>query len=426
MNEFDFIVVGGGSGGLAAARRAAQYGKRVALLEPRKLGGTCVNLGCVPKKVMFHAASLSQSFEDAPAYGLKVEPPRVSWQTLKQNRDAYVSRLNQLYEQNLRKDNVQLFQARGRLLGPHTVDADGKHLTAEHILLATGGYPTVPSIPGAQLGITSDGFFQLEQAPKRVAIVGAGYIGVELAGILQALGSRVSLLSRHDGVLQRFDPLLATELRQQMVERGVDFQPNSEPARLARADDGSLRITTSDSRELSGFSAVIWAAGRSPATSALGLPQAGVALNARGQITIDEFQNTTQRGIYAVGDVTPQPALTPVAIAAGRRLADRLFGGKPESKLGLDLVPTVVFSHPPIGTVGLTEPEALERYGEDAVKVFSTRYTNLYYGVTGRRPASCMKLVTVGTEQRVVGCHVIGMGADEMLQGFAVAIRAGA
>lgn len=425
MSRFDFIVIGGGSGGIAAARRAAQYGRAVALVEPRKLGGTCVNLGCVPKKVMFHAASLAESFEDAAGYGLKAEA-RVSWQTLKQNRDRLVARLNQVYEKNLRKDNVEIFAARGRLLEPNAVEVDGQRLVADHILIATGGYPKVPSIPGAQLGTTSDGFFQWEQAPKRVAVVGGGYIGVELAGILRALGTRVSLLSRSDGVLAQFDPMLATELRQQMVESGIDFQPNTEPSRLTRSDDGSLRITTSDQREVPGYSAVIWATGRAPATGGLGLSEVGVTLDERGSIVVDEFQNTTQQGVYAVGDVTSQRALTPVAIAAGRKLADRLFGGQPDAKLRLDLVPTVVFSHPPIGTVGLTEPEALEKYGEGNVKVFTSRYTNLYHGVTARRPASRMKLVTVGTEQRVVGCHVIGLAADEMLQGFAVAMRAGA
>lgn len=427
MTRFDFIVVGGGSGGIAAARRAAQYGQRVALIEARRLGGTCVNVGCVPKKVMFNAANLAEAMHDAAGYGFKADTGKLDWAGLKAQRDAYVQRLNQIYAKNLDSSGVQLFRGRAKLVDAHTVEVDCTRLTSPHILIATGGYPRVPDLPGAQLGITSDGFFELATQPTRVAVVGTGYIGVELAGIFQALGTQVSLLSRYDEVLPHFEPMLSHELRQQMVEAGVDFQPNAEPVRVVRGDDGLLKLLTQDQREIGGFDCLLWATGRAPATPGLDLEAAGVETDARGFVHTDEFQNTSVRGIYAVGDVTGRVPLTPVAIAAGRRLADRLFDAQTSAKLNYEDVPTAVFSHPPIGTVGLTEPAAKERYGEENVKVYSSRFTNLYYSMTHRRPISAMKLITLLPEnERVIGLHVIGLGADEMIQGFAAAIKAGA
>ncbi len=427
MSRFDFIVIGGGSGGIAAARRAAQYGKSVAVIEAKRLGGTCVNTGCVPKKVMFHAASIAETLKDAAGFGFSPQPSRVDWGALRHGRDEYVQRLNKIYAANLDKDGVRVVRGRARLLNTKEVEVDGMKLSSDHILIATGTHPKMPDIPGAQLGITSDGFFGLSEQPKRVAIIGTGYIGVELTGIFQLLGSQVCLFSRYDDVLPHFDPLIYNELRQQMVEAGVDFQPHTTAARVARGDDGRLKVVTQTKVELSGFDCLVWAIGRAPSTPGLGLEEAGVQLDPEGYVRVDERQNTNVPGIYAVGDVAGHVTLTPVAIAAGRHLADRLFGGRPDYKLSFENIPTVVFSHPPIAAVGLTEAEAEERYGRDNIRVYTSRFTNLYYAMTRRRPSSAMKLVTLASEnERVIGLHAIGLGSDEMVQGFAVAMNAGA
>lgn len=430
MTDFDYIVIGGGSGGMASARRAARYGAKVALVEGRRLGGTCVNVGCVPKKVFFNAAGIAEAVRDAADYGFRVEPGRFDWAGFKQRRDAYLVRLNEIYAQNLQRDGVETFLGRGRLerinaQQSFTIEVDGKRIHAPHVLLATGGYPRIPEIPGAQLGITSDGFFELKEQPKRVAVVGAGYIGVELAGVFRGLGSAVSLVSRYDDVLPHFDELLSQELKQHLVEDGVELLVHAQPERLTRAENGKLKLTLGDGREVAQLDRVIWAIGRVPATRGLGLETWGVEVDEGGHVLVDKYQNTNVTGVYAVGDVTLQRALTPVAIAAGRRLADRLFGGQPGAHLDVADIPSVVFSHPPIGTVGLTEGEARYQYGQ-GLKVYQTRFTNMYHAVTDRKPKTAMKLLAAGPEERVVGIHVIGRGADEMIQGFAVALRMGA
>ncbi len=420
----DFIVIGGGSGGLAAARRARAYGARVVLIEAAKLGGTCVNVGCVPKKMMFNAASVAEMVRAGAAYGFKGEAPRLDLATLKARRDEAIGRLNAIYASNLDRDGVEFVVGRAKFVAPGQVDVGGQVYSAPHILIAVGGYPRIPEIPGAQLGITSDGFFELTALPKRVAIAGSGYVGLELAGIFRALGSEVSVLSRSDTVLRGFDSMLGEELKIHLASQGIEFQPRYEPARLARGQDGLLRLTSTEGHELSGFGSVLWAIGRRPRTPGLGLEEAGVRLDAEGFIEVDALQNTSASGVYALGDVTRAHKLTPVAIAAGRKLAERLFGGQPEAHLVLDNVPTVVFSHPPAATVGLTEDEARARYGD--VKCYSTRFTNLFYAFGAEKPKTAMKVVTTGAEERVLGIHVVGLGADEMLQGFAVALNMGA
>ncbi len=423
--DYDLIVIGGGSGGLACAQRAAGHGARAMILEPHRLGGTCVNVGCVPKKVMWHAAQLAHAAHDAHDYGFELTIGRHDWAQLKTRRDAYIARLNGIYASNLDKHDVTLLREHAQLSASQSVLAGGREYRAPHIVLATGSHPAVPAIPGAELGITSDGFFELAARPAGVAIVGSGYIAVELAGVFSALGSHTTIVARGAGLLRRFEPFLGEQLRESMRDEGVDIVTAATPAALERDAAGALRLTLADGRQLGPFDCVLWATGRNAAGSGLGLEQLRVVRDAEGFVRTDAFQETNVSGLYAIGDVTGRAQLTPVAIAAGRRLADRLFGGQPERRLDYDNLPTVIFSHPPIGTVGLTEAEARHQYGT-AVKIYSSRFTPLYHAITTHKPKSLMKLVTAGAEERVVGIHVIGPGTDELLQGFAVALRMGA
>jgi glutathione reductase (NADPH) len=426
MKQFDLVVLGGGSGGLAAARRAASYGASVAVVESRKLGGTCVNVGCVPKKVMFNAASLAENSAAYASYGFKIDAPKLDWGTLKKRRDAYVERLNGIYAENLKRETVVLFEGYGKLLDAGTVEVNGVQLKASHVLIAVGGYPKVPDVPGAQLGITSNGFFALKEQPKSVAIVGTGYIGVELAGIFNALGSEVSLYSKYDTVLPHFDTMLRTELLSHLTDQGISLKPHAQINRINRLETGKLKVITNDDKDHPGYDCLIWATGRAPSTSSLGLEQAQVALTSDGYVKVDAFQNTTAPGVYAIGDATEGWHLTPVAIAAGRKLADRLFGGQPTAAVDTTFVPSVIFSHPPIATVGLTTEQAQAKYGKNQIKEYTSRFTNMFYALDEHKPKTTMKLVCAGSDRKVVGAHVIGLGADEMIQGFAVAIRMGA
>ena len=425
MSDYDFIVLGGGSGGLAAAQRAAEYGARVAVIEPARLGGTCVNVGCVPKKVLWNAAQLGRAFDDAGYYGFELTRQGHDWSVLKKGRDAYVARLNDIYRRNLEKKSIELIRSQGRFAGPNEiVISGGETLKAAHILIATGGFPTVPEVPGAELGITSDGFFELDAQPNRVAVIGSGYIAVELAGVFRALGSEVAQFIRYDGVLRAFEETLGRHLMEHMLESGIEMITGAVPSGVESKN--GLILTTKDGRTFEGFDCLLWAIGRSPTTSGLELSLAGVQTDSGGYVVVDGYQNTSTDGIYAVGDVTGQAQLTPVAIAAGRRLADRVFNDQHERRLSYENIPTVVFSHPPVGTVGLSEAEARERYGYEAVRVYSSEFVPMYHALTEAKPKSAMKLVTVGDDERVVGWHVIGDGADEMLQGFAVAVSMGA
>ena len=425
MKSFDLIVLGGGSGGLAAAQRAVEYGARVAVLEPARLGGTCVNVGCVPKKVMWNAAELAQALEHAPHYGFGVHTTGHDWGKLKQGRDAYVLRLNGIYERNLERKEIATIRSSGRFTSPTEIlAANGETYRAPHIVIATGGHPKVPAIKGAELGITSDGFFELPSLPKRVAVIGSGYVAVELGGVLRALGSEVSVFVRFDGVLRNFDALMSGRLAAEMQAAGIAVVTGAVPHELSRAS--GLTLHTADGRRFDGFDAVMWAIGRDPNTADLGLETSGVAVDDAGFVRVDDYQNTNVAGIYAIGDVAGGAGLTPVAIAAGRRLADRVFGDQPDRHLSYEVIPTVVFSHPPIGTVGLSEQAARQRYPDERVRVYKTEFVPMFYALTAVKPLTAMKLVTVGSEERVVGCHVIGPGADEMIQGFAVAVSMGA
>ncbi len=425
QTHFDLIAIGAGSGGLAVARRAAQYGARCAVIEGAPLGGTCVNVGCVPKKVMWYAADLAHALHDAPEYGFDVSGGALDWAQLVEKRNAYIKRLNGIYANNLQRDGVTLIEGYAKFIDARTLEVDGQRFTADHIVIASGGRPLVPKLPGAELGITSDGFFALKQQPRKVAVIGGGYIGVELAGVLRGLGSEVDLLLRSEHVLGAFDPLIRDTVQQQLIDAGVRIHAQARIDALTLWRDNQISVVCGDGPELTGYDAVIWAIGRAPNSDRLNLEAAGVIVNDRGFIPTDAYENTNVPGIYAIGDVNGKAALTPVAIAAGRRLAARLFRGETDSRLEYHNIPTVVFSHPPAGTVGLTEPQAREKHGA-AVKVYQTTFTPMYHALTEHKIKTAMKLVCVGDDERVVGCHMVGHGVDEMLQGFAVAIRMGA
>jgi glutathione reductase (NADPH) len=426
ISTFDLIVVGGGSGGIAAARRAASHGAKVALIEAGRLGGTCVNVGCVPKKIFFNAGNLSEALRDARQYGFDVDSRGFDWNGFREKRAAYIARLNGIYADNLDRSGVLVLAGHARLEAGPTVVVGERRFAAPHVLLAVGGGVRRPELPGAELGVTSDDLFELRTQPARILIVGAGYIAVEFAGIFHALGSHVTLAYRGPSLLRHFDAMLGEALGDEMSRQGIELAPGSVPRALRRDQQGTLCLDREHGAPLPGHDVVLWAIGRQPATRGLGLESIGVELDAGGHIRVDAFQNTNRPGIYSIGDVTGRFELTPVAIAAGRRLADRLFGGQPDAKLDYVDIPTVIFSHPPIGSVGLSEADAVARFGDANVTVYAARFTNLYHSLTEHKPKTSMKLVTVGPEQRIVGLHVFGLGADEMLQGFAVAVRMGA
>jgi len=422
--EYDLLVIGGGSGGLAHAQRAAEYGARAAVIEYGPLGGTCVNVGCVPKKVMWYAAEMRHHLDHAADYGFDIDVAGHDWAALKARRDAYVTRLNGIYANNLDRRGVDFIHGAAHFVDPHTLAVGDEHYRAERIAIATGGRPMVPDIPGAGYGIVSDDFFTLEERPQRVLIAGSGYIAVELGGVFNALGSDVTIVVRKEGVVRSFDAMLGEEVMEAMEASGIHFDIHVIPESLEKTDEG-LVMTSEDGRRFGPVDCVLWAIGREPNSDTLALDVAGVKTDEQGFIPVDKFQATNVEHIFAIGDVTGAQALTPVAIAAGRRLADRIYGKMEGRHLDYRLVPTVIFSHPPMGTVGMTEAEARAEHG-DAVKVYLSRFTPMYYALGEKKQRSVMKLITAGSDERIVGCHVIGDGADEMMQGFAVAIRMGA
>lgn len=422
QQDYDLIVIGAGSGGIAAANRAALYGRRVLVIETGVIGGTCVNAGCVPKKIMWFAAAHRHTLQDAQDYGFDIHLNRLDWKHLVEQRQAYIQRIHQSYRRTFEKNRVEYLQATARFVDTDTVEANRKHYRAEHIIVAVGGRPVFPVIPGAELGISSDGFFALQHCPKSVAIVGAGYIAVELSGMLAALGSEVTLILRGARALRHFDQMLQDEVFKAMQSQGIRILADTSVEQVLKKEGGMLLVTTQGDVKAE---KLLWAIGRTPNTEQLELDAAGVRTDKSGYIVVDDYQNTNIRNIYAVGDVTGRSPLTPVAIAAGRRLCDRLFNNMPERRLSYTAVPTVVFSHPPIGTVGLSEAKARALYG-DQIKVYTTAYTPMSHAFTRHKPPTAMKLIVQLPEERILGCHIIGSGADEMLQGFTVAIRMGA
>jgi glutathione reductase (NADPH) len=422
--EFDLIVLGGGSGGLAVAERAVQYGQRVAVIEPAHLGGTCVNLGCVPKKVMWYAANMAHARHEAEGWGFAAVHDQIDFGKLVAGRNQFVDNIRSYWGGYANELGITVIQGKGVLTSASTVSVNDQTYNAPHIVLSTGGVPFVPPVPGKELGITSDGFFDLTAQPARVAVIGGGYIGVELAGVLRSFGSEVTLLDMLDSVIAPFDSMIREVAAENLRTLGVEMRLPFRVQALTETAEGKF-ITSAADEQLGPFDEIIWAVGRAPNTRALGLDAAGVTVQPNGIIPTDDYQNTNVPGVYAIGDITGRAPLTPVAIAAGRQLAERLFNGRAQARLDYNTIPTVVFAHPPIGTVGLTEEAARAEFGDQAVTIFETRFTPMRYALSAHGFKTAMKLVCVDEEQRVVGLHLVGDGADEMLQGFAVAVKAG-
>jgi len=429
--HFDYLAIGGGSGGIASANRAARLGKKAAVIEAKYIGGTCVNVGCVPKKAMWYAGQISDALKYANDYGfsqhLSQGESQFDWGKLVANREAYIKRIHAAYQRGFDANDVTVINGFAKFVDKNTVEVNGELITADHITIATGGRPSIPDIEGAEYGINSDGFFALTEQPKSVAVVGAGYIAVELAGVFYALGSETHLLVRKEKPLRGFDNMLSDTLVEQMAKHGPTLHNHSTPERIEKLSDGKLVIHLTNGESLAPVDTLVWAIGRDPATDNINIESTGIVLDKRGFIPTDKYQNTNVDGIYAVGDNTGRAQLTPVAVAAGRRLCERLFNNKPDLHLDYSGIATVVFSHPVIGTVGLTEDEAKAEYGEDNITVYNSQFTALYQAITeDYRDPTRMKLICAGKDEKVVGLHSIGFGSDELLQGFAVAMKMGA
>ena len=426
VKEYDYIVIGGGSGGIASANRAAMHGAKVILFEGKEVGGTCVNVGCVPKKVMWYGAQVAETLHRyAGEYGFDVTINKFDFATLKANRQAYIDRIHGSYERGFDNNGVERVYEYARFVDPHKVEVAGERYTAPHILIATGGHALYPNIPGSEYGITSDGFFELDEVPKRTAVIGAGYIAIEVAGVLNALGSDTHLFVRKDRPLRTFDKDIVDVLVDEMAKSGPTLHTHANVTEVVKNADDSLTISF-DNGETITVDCLIWAIGRAANTSGFGLEKTGVKLTEKGTIYSDEFENTSVPGIYALGDVTGKLDLTPVAVKAGRQLSERLFNNKADAKLDYTDVATVVFSHPVIGSVGLTEEKAIAKYGEENITVYKSSFTPMYTALGENRQPSTMKLVTLGEDEKIIGLHGIGYGVDEMIQGFSVAIKMGA
>jgi glutathione reductase (NADPH) len=421
MYDYDLFTIGGGSGGVRASRMAAQFGAKVALAEERYLGGTCVNVGCIPKKLLVYASEFSDAFDDSAGFGWTVGERSFNWQTLIANKDREIARLNGVYEKALTDNGARILRARATIADAHTVVVGSERYTARYILVATGGWPSAPSIPGGELAISSNEAFFLPQFPARVTIVGGGYIGLEFAGIFHGLGAKVSLVHRGELFLRGFDEDVRRAVAAEMGKREIDLRFNRQVAGIEKLRHGIL-ATLDDGSALEA-DLIMFATGRTPNTRDLGLERAGVNLGHDGAVVVDSYSCSSVPNIYAVGDCTDRMQLTPVAIAEGQAVAETLFHGNPQTP-DYENVPTAVFSQPPIGTVGLTEAEARERYR--AVDVYKSTFRPLKHTVSGREEHSFMKLVVDRETDRVLGCHVVGTDAGEIVQGLAIALKCGA
>ena len=426
MREYDIIAIGGGSGGSATMNRAAMHGAKAAVIEGNIIGGTCVNIGCVPKKVMWYGAQVSETLKNYAAdYGYTIGETSFDFKTLRKNREAYIERSRQAFSNNFNRNGVDYIEGYARFVDKNTVEVNGEHIRAKHIVIATGSYAFVPNVPGSELGGTSDDVFAWEELPESVSIIGAGYIAVELAGVLHALGVKTDLFVRKGGPLRGFDQGIVEVLVEEMKKNGQPLHTHKVPQKLEKLDNGDIQIHFEDGTTHTSQK-VIWAVGRKANVHQLNLEAAGVELTERGFIQVDEYQNTTTAGIYALGDVSGEKELTPVAIKAGRTLAERLFNGKTDAKMDYELIPTVVFSHPAIGSIGLTQEQAEAKYGVENIKVYQSTFAGMYSAITVHRQMTKLKLITLGEEEKVIGLHGIGGGIDEMIQGFAVAVKMGA
>ncbi|HUJ98748.1 MAG TPA: glutathione-disulfide reductase [Stellaceae bacterium] len=419
--DFDMITIGAGSGGVASSRRAGSYGAKVAICEESRVGGTCVIRGCVPKKLLVYGAQFADAFAEAPGFGWTLAPPVHDWAALIAAKNREIDRLEGVYRDLLRNSGVRLFEGRAVLVDPHTVEIAGQRITAANILIATGAHPVMPAIPGIEHAITSNEALDLPRLPRRIVIVGGGYIAVEFAGIFHGLGAEVTLVIRGEELLTGFDDDLRVGLAQELRRRGLEIRARTQVTRIEKRAHG-FDLTTAQGETLSA-DLVMYATGRRPNTRGIGLEEAGVVLNEEKAVAVDEWSRTSLQHIYAIGDVTDRLNLTPVAIAEGRALAETLFNRNP-IKIDHENVATAVFSQPPIGTVGLTEAEARRRYG--AVDIYCTRFRPMKHTLSGREERTLMKLVVDRQSDRVLGCHMLGADAPEIIQGLAIAITCGA
>ncbi len=420
--EFDLFVIGAGSGGVRAARFSAARGARVAVAEDRYLGGTCVNVGCVPKKLFVYASHFRDEMEDATSgFGWSLGSSSFDWPTLRDNKTREIERLNRFHEELLRDAGVQHVEGRATIIDPHTVEVEGKRYSAENILVATGGWPTVPEIPGAELAVTSNEMFYLDELPRKAIIVGGGYIAVEFACIFHGLGVDVTELYRGPLFLRGFDGDVREHLAEQIRGRGIDLRFDTNVTAIEKTDSG-IRATLTDGSKLDG-DLILFATGRHPNTADLGLEEVGVEFGKAGAIAVDEYSRTNVPSIWAIGDVTNRINLTPVALHEGVCLSETLFNDNPRSP-DHEFVPAAVFSQPPVGTVGLTEEEAAEKF--EAIDVYRSSFRALKHTLTDGKERTMMKLIVDRVSDRVVGLHMVGPEAGEIIQGFAVAIKAGA
>lgn len=421
--EFDLFVIGAGSGGVRAARFAAGFGAKVAVAESRYLGGTCVNVGCVPKKLLVYGAHFAEDFEQASGFGWSLGEANFDWATLIANKDREIHRLNGIYRNLLVNSGVTLMEGHAKITGPHEVEVNGQRHSAQHILIATGGWPQIPEIPGHEHAISSNEAFFLKELPKRVLVVGGGYIAVEFAGIFHGLGAKTSLLYRGEMFLRGFDGAVRKHLHEELTKRGMDVQFNADIARIDKQPDGSLKATLKDGRELMA-DCVFYATGRRPMLDNLGLENTGVKLDKRGFVEVDELYQSAEPSILAIGDVIGRVQLTPVALAEGMAVARRLF--KPEQYRAVDynMIPTAVFSLPNIGTVGLSEEQAIENGHK--VQIFESSFRPMKLTLTPCQERTLMKLVVDADTEKVLGCHMVGPEAGEIVQGLAIALKAGA
>ncbi|MCA1993103.1 MAG: glutathione-disulfide reductase [Coleofasciculus sp. S288] len=421
--DYDLFVIGGGSGGIATARRAAQYGAKVAVAEFDRLGGTCVNRGCIPKKLMVYASHFPDLFKDAQGFGWSPVQSTLDWQKMTTAVNQELDRLNGVYQNMLDKAGVDLFRGYAKFLDPHTLEIEDRKVTAEKILIAVGGHPVKPDIPGIEHALVSDDIFLLKEQPKRILIMGGGYIGVEFACIMNGLGSEVSLLIRKNLILRGFDDDIRSEIQAGMENHGIRVLASSEASSIEKIPEG-LRVTLSGNHQEIIFTDVILSAtGRKPNLDNLGLENAGVEIS-NGAIAVDRYSQTSQEHIFAVGDCTDRINLTPVAINEGRAFADTVFGGQSRT-MSYENVPSAVFSTPEAATVGLTEAEAQEQYGE-AVKLYRARFKPTYHSLSGRNEKVMVKLVVEQDTDKVLGAHMVGENAAEIIQGIAIAIKMGA
>ncbi len=427
IKHYDFLAIGAGSGGIASANRSAIRGAKAAVIEAKAVGGTCVNVGCVPKKVMWYGAHIAEAIKYSEAYGFDLEQKSFDWSRLVKNREAYIERIHGAYHRGFESNGVDFIEGYARFVDNRTVEVNDEKITADHIVIAVGGRSIIPEVPGAEYGIDSDGFFELTECPKKAVVIGAGYIAVEIAGVLHALGCNSHLLVRKDRPLRYFDKDITDALLDRFAQDGPVLHTHTEVSRIEKNADGLMEVHTQKGECIDNVDCVIWAIGREAATDDIGLEKAGVKTDQDGFIRTDKYQNTNVEGIYAVGDITGEAQLTPVAIKAARLLAERLFNPAMSGVyMDYSQIPTVVFSHPTIGSLGLSEAEAVEQYGADDIKVYKSQFAAMYNAITPHRALSTFKLVCQGENEKVVGIHGIGEGMDEILQGFAVAVKMGA